>query len=181
VVPGGAAYLPNCERRLAPDGERAKPRPRVTASCRGLLRPAERRHGWQLADISEEATSSALQHRLHRVLWGPEALRDEPRPSIVPHLADPVAVLGPDETGFLNRGRHSAGGAHHDRGTAGPWDHGQIGVVLGEASPRGDALMGEVGRRRSACRGPAPSAPSRTGLASFPAPCSPVITSGRAR
>jgi len=37
----------------------------------------------------------------------------------------------------------------------------------------------EVGRRRGARGGgPFPSAPSRTGLASFPAPCSPVITSG---
>jgi hypothetical protein len=60
-----------------------------------------------------------------------------------------------------------------------------IGWVRAERSARACfstlPVESEVGRRRDACRGPAPSAPSRTGLASFPAPCSPVITSGRAR
>ena len=41
VVPGGAAYLHDIERRLAPYFERAEPRQRVMADLRRLLSPAE--------------------------------------------------------------------------------------------------------------------------------------------
>ena len=44
-----------------------------------------------------------------------------------------------DETGFLKKGRHSAGVARQDRGTAGKVDNCQIGVFLGYASPLGHA------------------------------------------
>jgi SRSO17 transposase len=46
-----------------------------------------------------------------------------------------------DETGLLNKGRHSAGVARQDRGTVGTVDYGQIGVFLGYASRQGHALL----------------------------------------
>ena len=46
-----------------------------------------------------------------------------------------------DETGFLQKGRHSAGVARHYSGTAGTVDNGQIGVLLGYASVRGHVLL----------------------------------------
>jgi SRSO17 transposase len=109
VVPGGAAYLHDIERRLAPYFERAEPRQRVMAYLRGLLSPAERKNSWQLAEISGDATPYAFQHLLRRALWDPAAVRDELRHYIVQHLADPAAVLVLDETGFLKKRRHSAG------------------------------------------------------------------------
>jgi SRSO17 transposase len=109
VVPGGAAYLHDLERRLAPYFERTEPRQRAMAYLRGLLSPAERKNSWQLADVSGDATPYAFQHLLRRALWDPEAVRDELRRYIIQHLGDPEAVLVIDETGFLKKGRHSAG------------------------------------------------------------------------
>jgi SRSO17 transposase len=119
VVPGGAAYLHDLERRLAPSCERTEPRQRAMASRRGLLSPAERKNSWPLAEVSGDTTPSAFQHLLRRALWDPEAVRDELRRYIIQHLGDPEAVLGLDDTGFLNKGRHSAGVARQDHGTAG--------------------------------------------------------------
>jgi SRSO17 transposase len=141
VVPGGAASLHDLERRLAPYFERTEPRQRAMAYLRGLLSPAERKHSWQLADISGDATPYAFQHLLRRALGDPEAVREERRHYSVQHLGDPEAVLVLDETGFLKKGRHSAGVARQDRGTAGKVDNCQIGVFLGDASPLGHALL----------------------------------------
>jgi len=82
-----------------------------------------------------------LQHRLRRALWDPEAGRNELRSYIVQHLGAAEAVLGLDETGFLKKGGHSAGVARQYRGTAGKVDNCQIGVLRGDASPLGHALV----------------------------------------
>jgi SRSO17 transposase len=129
------------ERRLAPYFERAEPRQRAMAYVLGLLSPAERKNSWQLADVSGDTTPYAFQHLLRRALWDPEAVRDELRTYIVQHLADPNAVLVIDETGFLKKGRHSAGVARQYSGTAGKVDNCQMGVFLGYASPLGHALL----------------------------------------
>jgi DDE superfamily endonuclease len=141
VVPGGAAYLHDLERRLAPYVERTEPRQRAIASLRGLLSPAERKTSWQWAASSGDATPAAVQHLRRRALWDPEAVRSELRSYIGQHLGDAEAVLVLDETGFLKKGRHSAGVARQSRGTAGKVDNCQIGVLLGYASPLGHALL----------------------------------------
>jgi hypothetical protein len=56
AVLGGAAYLTAIERRVAPSGERAAPRQRALASVRGLLRPSERQHSWQVAAVRGATT-----------------------------------------------------------------------------------------------------------------------------
>jgi SRSO17 transposase len=94
-----------------------------------------------LAEVSGEATPYAFQHLLRRALWDPEAVRDELRRYVLQHLGDPEAVLVLDETGFLKKGRHSAGVARQYSGTAGKVDNCQIGVFLGYASPLGHALV----------------------------------------
>jgi SRSO17 transposase len=141
VVPGGAAYLHDLERRLAPYFERAEPRQRAMAYLRGLLSPAERKNSWQLAEVSGDTTPYAFQHLLRRALWDPEAVRDELRHYVIQHLGDPEAVLVLDETGFLKKGRHSAGVARQYSGTAGRVENCQIGVFLGYASALGQALL----------------------------------------
>ncbi|MDP9143720.1 MAG: transposase [Actinomycetota bacterium] len=55
----------------------------------------------------------------------------------MPHLGDPNGVLVHDETGFLNKGHDSAGGARQYRGTVGHVDHCPIGVWLSDASRLG--------------------------------------------
>jgi SRSO17 transposase len=61
---------------------------------------------------------------------------------VVQHLEDPEAVLVIDETGFLKKGRHSAGVARQYSGTAGRIENCQIGVFVGYASRLGHALLG---------------------------------------
>src|SRR5262244_1163094 len=141
AVQGGVAYLSDVERRLAPYFERAEPRQRAMAYLRGLLSPAERKNSWQLAEISGDATPYAFQHLLRRALWDPEAVRDELRRYVIQHLGEPEGVLVIDETGFLKKGRHSAGVARQYSGTAGKVENCQIGVLLGYASPLGHALL----------------------------------------
>lgn len=141
AVQGGAAYLSDIERRLAPYFERSEPRQRAMAYLRGLLSPAERKNSWQLAEVSGDTTPYAFQHLLRRALWDPEAVRDELRTYVIQHLGDPNGVLVIDETGFLKKGQHSAGVARQYSGTAGKVENCQIGVFLGYASPLGHALL----------------------------------------
>ena len=141
VVQGGAAYLNDIERRLAPYFERSEPRQRALTYLRGLLSPAERKNSWQLAEMSGDATPYGFQHLLRRALWDPEAVRDELGTYIMQHLGDPNAVLVIDETGFLKKGDHSAGVARQYSGTAGRIESCQIGVFVAYASRLGHALL----------------------------------------
>lgn len=141
VVQGGTADLTHIECRLAPYFERAEPRRRAITYLRGLLSPAERKNSWQLAEASGEATPYGLQHLLGRALWDPDAVRDELRTYVIEHLGDTKAVLVIDETGFLKKGRHSAGVARQYSGTAGRIENCQIGVFLAYASRHGHALL----------------------------------------
>jgi SRSO17 transposase len=133
--------LADIERRLAPYFERAEPRQRALAYLRGLLSPAERKNSWQLAEVSGDAAPYGLQHLLRRALWDPDAIRDELRRYLREHLGDAHAVLVIDETGFLKKGRHSAGVARQYSGTAGRIENCQIGVFVAYASRHGQALL----------------------------------------
>ena len=141
AVQGGRAYLADIERRLAPYFERAEPRQRALAYVQGLLSPAERKHSWQLAELSGNATPYGFQHLLGRALWDPDAVRDELRTYVIQQLGDPNGVLVIDETGFLKKGQHSAGVARQYSGTAGRIENCQIGVSLGYAGRLGQALL----------------------------------------
>jgi SRSO17 transposase len=141
VVQGGAAYLNDLERRLAPYFERTEPRQRALAYLRGLLSPAERKNSWQLAEMSGDTTPYGFQHLLRRALWDPDAVRDELGTYVVQHLGAPHAVLVIDETGFLKKGDHSAGVARQYSGTAGRIENCQIGVFLAYASGLGHTLL----------------------------------------
>jgi SRSO17 transposase len=141
TVSGGSTYLADVEHRLAPYFERAEPRRRAMAYLRGLLSPAERKNSWQLAEVSGDATPYGLQHLLGRALWDANAVRDELQRYMVTHVGDPNAVLVIDETGFLKKGRHSAGVARQYSGTAGRIENCQIGVFLAYASRHGHALL----------------------------------------
>jgi SRSO17 transposase len=141
AVRGGTAYLADIERRLTPYFARAEPRQRALAYLRGLLSPAERKNSWQLAEVSGAATPYGFQHLLGRADWEPNAVGDALRTYLIQHLGDPNAVLVIDETGFLKKGRRSAGVARQYSGTAGRIENCQIGVFLGYASQLGHALL----------------------------------------
>jgi SRSO17 transposase len=60
---------------------------------------------------------------------------------VVESLGDPHAVLVMDATGLLKKGRHAAGVARQERGTAGRVAHGQSGVCLTYASAQGHVWL----------------------------------------
>ena len=127
--------------RIAPRFARAEPRRRAVAYLRGLLAPVERKNGWQLAEAAGDATPDGVQDFLSRMRWDAEAVRDDLAAYVVEHLGEEGAVLVLDETGFLKKGRKSAGVARQYTGTAGRIENAQVGVFLGYASGHGRALI----------------------------------------
>jgi SRSO17 transposase len=127
--------------RIGAQFARAEARHRALAYIQGLLSPAERKNGWQLAEINGDTTPYGVQHLLGRALWEADAVRDALRCYVLAHLGDPAAVLVIDETGFLKKGQQSAGVARQYSGTAGRVENCQIGVLAAYASGRGQALI----------------------------------------
>src|ERR671911_2724734 len=140
-IVGGQAYLADVARRLAPYFARSQSRHRVMAYLRGLLSEAERKNSWQVAEVCGESTPYGFQYLLSRADWDADAVRDELRTYSMQHLGDPNGVLVLDETGFLKKGRHSAGVARQYSGTVGKVENCQIGVFLSYASRLGHALL----------------------------------------
>ncbi len=101
----------------------------------------ERKNGWQVAEEVGEATPYAIQHLLDRAKWDCDGVRDELRAYVWETLAEPKGVLVIDETGFLKKGRKSAGVQRQYSGTAGRIENCQVGVFLSYASSHGHTLL----------------------------------------
>lgn len=140
---------------------RSEPRDQAGRYLEGLLGPVERKNGWQLAEHLGDARPWRTQRVLSHALWDEDAARDLCRDYAVERLGAAGAVLVVDETGFLKKGRHSAGVARQYSGTAGKVENSQVGVFLAYASRRGHALIdrrlylpqawaGDLERRRAA-------------------------------
>jgi SRSO17 transposase len=136
-----ASAFAEVERRLGPFFARAEARQQTMAYLQGLLSPIERKNSWQLAEVVGAPNPYGFQHLLGRAEWDADALRDELHDYIVEHLGDPDAVVVIDETGFLKKGRMSAGVARQYSGTAGRIENAQIGVFLTYASRHGHTLL----------------------------------------
>ena len=120
---------------------RTEPRQQIGLLLEGLIGGAERKNGWQLAEYAGDQAPWRMQALLGRTQWDQEKARDICRDYVIERLGDPSGVLVLDETGFLKKGRHSAGVGRQYSGTAGRIENCQVGVFLGYASPRGHALI----------------------------------------
>ena len=134
-------WLTEVARWLLPHFARREAQHRAWASIRGLLSPAERKNGWQLAEVNGDPTPYGVQHLLGRARWDADAVRDDLRAYLVKSMGDPHAVLVLDETGFLKKGQQSVGVARQYSGTTGRVENCQIGVFLAYASVHGHALL----------------------------------------
>ena len=136
---GWREALADLQRRVGELFGRPEPRRQAGLYLEGLLGPAERKNGWQLAvgDRRPWRTQRVLSH----VLWDQDKARDLCRGYVVAHLGAPDGVLIIDETGFLKKGTRSAGVARQYSGTAGRVENCQIGVFLAYASGKGHALI----------------------------------------
>ena len=82
-----------------------------------------------------------MQRLLNFSPWDEDACRDAVRRYVTRSLGDAGAVLAVDETGFLKKGRMSAGVAGMYTGTAGRVENCQVGVFLAYAAPDGGRAL----------------------------------------
>jgi SRSO17 transposase len=127
--------------RISSRFARTEARARVRAYLVGLLGPVQRKNAWQLAEQVGDDSPYAVQHLLGRSDWDPHEIRDDLRAYVAEALGDDEAVLILDETGFLKKGKHSAGVARQYTGTAGRIENAQVGVFLAYASRHGTAFL----------------------------------------
>jgi SRSO17 transposase len=133
--------LDSVVQRISSRFARSEARTRVRAYLIGLLGPVQRKNAWQLAEQVGDDSPYAVQHLLGRSDWEPDEVRDDLRSYAIEALGDDEAVLILDETGFLKKGRHSAGVARQYTGTAGRIENAQVGVFLAYASRHGTVFL----------------------------------------
>jgi SRSO17 transposase len=121
---------------------RSEPRVRAGTYVRGLLAGLERKNGWSLAEHAGAVSPDGMQRLLRTADWDIEGVRDDLRGYVLQHLGDPASgVFVVDETGFIKKGRRSAGVQRQYTGTTGKIDNCQLGVFLAYASRWGRALI----------------------------------------
>src|SRR5258708_27849571 len=115
----GVEALAELYERIAPRFRRAEVRTRARHFLEGLLAPVERKNGWQLAEELGEHGPRGVQRLLGEADWDEDAVRDDLRAYVTEHLGEGDGLLVVDETGFLKKGKKSAGVARQYSGTAG--------------------------------------------------------------
>ncbi|WP_424208657.1 IS701 family transposase [Sulfuricaulis sp.] len=141
TVEGWASELKVLGSRIGRRFERSEPRERAIAYLKGLMSDVHRKNGWQLAEQAGEATPDGMQRLLSTAVWDVEGVRDDLRDYVVETLGSEHGVLVLDESGFLKKGTHSVGVKRQYSGTAGRVENCQVGVFLGYASEKGQALI----------------------------------------
>jgi SRSO17 transposase len=141
VLEQASEELRQVQARIGPQFRRAETRSRAGRYLRALLAPVERKNGWQLAEELRERDPHGAQRLLAEADWDEKAVRDELRRYVVEHLGEADGVLVVDETGFLKKGKKSAGVANQYSGAAYGLANSQVGVFLLYASPRGAAFL----------------------------------------
>jgi SRSO17 transposase len=107
----------------------------------GLLSGAERKNSWQLAEFAGDASPDGMQRLLNFSPWDEDAARDALARYVAQAMGDTAAVLAVDETGFLKKGRMSAGVARMYTGTAGRVENCQVGVFAAYLTPDGGRAL----------------------------------------
>ncbi|HEY6407254.1 MAG TPA: IS701 family transposase [Ktedonobacteraceae bacterium] len=127
--------------RIGPHFRRSEVRKRVGRYLHGLCASVERKNGWQMAEELGEANAHGVQRLLEEADWDEEAVCDELRTYVIEQLGEPAGILVVDETGFVKKGKKSAGVARQYSGTAGRRENSQVGVFLLYASSKGYAFI----------------------------------------
>jgi len=141
IISQGTQALAELSERIAPRFKRAEVRKRVGRYLRGLLASVERKNGWQMAEELAEPNAHGVQRLLAEADWDEEAVRDDLRAYVIEHLGEAGGMLVVDETGFVKKGKQSAGVARQYSGTAGRRENSQVGVFLVYSSPKGAAFI----------------------------------------
>src|SRR3989442_1714427 len=141
LISQGEQILAELTGRIGAYFRRAEVRRRVGRYLQGLLASVERKNGWQMAEELGEANAHGVQRLLEEADWDEEGVRDELRTYVIEHLGEAGGNLVGDETGFVKKGKKSAGVARQYSGTAGRRENSQVGVFLLYASSKGSAFI----------------------------------------
>ncbi len=126
---------------IAGEFAQAPSRRRARGYLLGLLSQSERKNGWTIAEFAGDSTPDGMQRLLNFYSWDADRVRDAVRRYVVARLGDPAAVLVADETGFIKKGKMSAGVQRQYTGTAGRVENAQVGVFLAYAAPDGSRAL----------------------------------------
>ncbi len=126
---------------VAGEFAQAQSRWRARGYLLGLLSRSERKNSWSIAEFAGDASPGGMQRLLNFYAWDAGAVRDALARYVVRAFGDPAAVLVADETGFLKKGRMSAGVQRQYTGTAGRVENCQVGVFLAYAAPDGSRAL----------------------------------------
>jgi SRSO17 transposase len=107
----------------------------------GILSEVPRKNGWQLAEQAREATPYGMQRLLSQAAWNEDGVRDEIRAFALQTLGNKPVIIAVDETGFLKRGKHSAGVGKQHYGPTGDLRNCQVGVFLSLVTQEGHILI----------------------------------------
>lgn len=132
---------PTSGARIAGRLRRVEPRATARAYALGLLSRTERKNCRQPGEQAGHDRPGPMQRLLRPARWDADEVRDDVRADAFERLGTDDGVLTVDETGFLKKGRSSAGVQRQCTGTAGRIENSQVGVFLAYASSRGGALI----------------------------------------
>jgi SRSO17 transposase len=142
---GGPVVWPEAFAELfamvAGEFAQAPSRRRARVYLLGLLSHGERKNGWTIAEFAGDAGPEGMQRLLNFYAWDEDAVRDALGRYVVRALGHPGGVLVADETGFVKKGRMSAGVQRQYSGTAGRVENCQLGVFLAYAAPDGSRAL----------------------------------------
>jgi SRSO17 transposase len=133
--------LTDLQARIGPRFRRAEVRRRAGRFLEGFLATLPRKNGWQVAEERGEVGPRGVQRLLGEADWDEEGVRDDLRAYVIEQLAEADGIVVMDETGFLKKGKKSAGVARQYSGTAGRRENSQVGVFLLYASTKGYAFI----------------------------------------
>ncbi len=89
------------------------------AYIEALIGDSARKTSWQMSEAAGFCTPYGFQHLLGRAVWDAEKLRSHVANKVCDSLGKSNVILSVDETGFLKKGKHSAGVSRQYSGTAG--------------------------------------------------------------
>jgi SRSO17 transposase len=127
--------------RLAPYFARPEPFARTLRFVQGILSEVSRKNSWQLAEQAREANPFGMQRLLSQAVWDEDGVRDEIRALALRTLGNRHLIVAIDETGFLKRGKHSAGVGKQHYGPTGDQRNCQVGVFLSLVTAAGHILI----------------------------------------
>jgi SRSO17 transposase len=128
-------------QRFAGAFDRKEPRAQAAKYLRGLMAAVGRRNSWQVAEAVGDRIPDATQRLLYRAHWKAEDARDVLQEYIIEVFGEPEGIGVVDETGFIKKGRYSAGVKRQYSGTAGKVENCQIGTFLSYVTSKGHVFL----------------------------------------